>query len=69
MASRGQGLKRYKKNFIAKIPQWLISGWFHNPILYRIYLQKYKASGTEILIQRTLIRLLNILQAVPSETL
>ena len=69
MMSEGKGLKRYRKFFIAKIPQWLISGWFHNPILYRLYLWNYKVSGAEFWTQRTLIRLLNTLQAVPSEKL
>jgi hypothetical protein len=39
------------------------------PYLAQDVSRKYKASGDEILTQRTLIRLLNILQAVPSETL
>ena len=48
MVSGGKGMKRYKNCFIEEMPQWLILGWFHNPILHRLYLQNYKASGAEI---------------------
>ena len=63
------GSETLQKFFIAKIPQWLISGLFQNPNLHRLYLRNYKALGAEILTQRTLVRLLNILQYVPSEML
>ena len=39
------------------------------PYLAQVVSLKYKASGAEILTQRTLIRILNIVQATPSETL